>query len=616
MFNVLALTALTALISGLIVGGVAQAQPKQICARFSNAVKVGSPEARFKSFLDVQWKYAMEIYPEWASSLGHLQGADRWTDQSLAAVNERAEISKCQLASLKSISRNGLKGETRVSYDLALRDLRISVEGQRFDSEVLAANHLEGPHIEIPDQLEAMPRGTVNDYENILGRLDKIDRVLAQTTERMREGLKRKVTPVKIFMERVPGQIDVLLTGTVEESPLYKPFAELSSNRITDDEKGKIRTRAKAILETKVFPALRGFRAFLVKDYIPNCRTEIAWTSVPQGRDWYAHLAQYHTTTPMTPDELHELGLREVARIRAEMEKIREQVGFKGDLRAFNKFLLEDDRFYYSTSEELLAGYREIGKLMDAELPKLFKRLPRLPYGVREMAAYKAPASPTAYYISGSLEAGRAGFFEANTFNLKARPKWGMEALTFHEAVPGHHLQIALAQEIEGLPEFRRHGGHTAFIEGWGLYAESLGRDVGLFKDPYSRYGQLTYEIWRAIRLVLDTGLHSKGWTRDQAIDYFLSLTPKSRLEVEVEVDRYITWPGQALAYKVGELKFQELRKRAERELGDKFDIRAYHDEVLGHGSLPLDVLELRFNEWLSREKTQRAAASKRERSR
>jgi uncharacterized protein (DUF885 family) len=324
---------------------------------------------------------------------------------------------------------------------------------------------------------------------------------------------------------------------------------------------------------------------------------------LPNGAAWYAFRVKEETTTNLTPDQLHELGLKEVARISGEMSKLREELKFKGDSKAFNKFLLTDKRFFYTDSTQLLMGFRDIAKRIDPELPHLFKTLPRLTYGVREMPPYKSAAAPAAYYEGGSLEAGRPGYFEANTSDLPGRPKWGMEALTLHETVPGHHLQISIAQELKGLPEFRKQGSYTAYVEGWGLYAEGLGNELGLYKDAYSKYGQLSYEMWRAIRLVVDTGMHAKGWTRQQALDYFADTMPKSATETANEVDRYITWPGQALAYKVGQLKFKELRERAQIALGDKFDVREFHDELLRHGSLPMDVLESAVNEWIDTQK-------------
>jgi uncharacterized protein (DUF885 family) len=320
---------------------------------------------------------------------------------------------------------------------------------------------------------------------------------------------------------------------------------------------------------------------------------------------WYNYNASRETTTNLSADEIHKLGLSEVARIREQMEKLIRSTGFRGSFKDFSYFLRTDSRFYFSKKEDLLKEYRDIAKRIDPELVKLFGVLPRLPYGVKPVPDYDEKSQTTAYYNGGSLESGRAGYFFANTYNLKTRPKWEMEALTAHEAMPGHHLQISLAQEKADLPEFRKNGGYTAYVEGWGLYSESLGEELGLYKDTYSKFGQLTYEIWRAIRLVVDTGIHSKGWTREQAIKYFMENSSKSEHDVTVEVDRYIVWPGQALAYKIGELKIKELRKMAQEQLGEKFDIRAFHDELLGGGSLPLNVLEENMKKWLARVKKQ-----------
>ena len=305
----------------------------------------------------------------------------------------------------------------------------------------------------------------------------------------------------------------------------------------------------------------------------------------------------------MKAEEIHQLGLSEVERIEKEMNKIKDEVKFKGNLAEFNKYLLTDPKFHFDNAKDLMTAYREISKRADAEMPKLFGRLPRLPYGVREIPEYKAKSSAAGYYYSGSLEAGRAGYFEANTSDLPSRPKWGMEALVLHEAVPGHHLQIALAQEQGELPEFRKNDGYTAYSEGWGLYAESLGNMMQMYQDPYSRYGKFSYELWRAVRLVVDTGVHAKGWSREKALEYFQGRLPKLKLETEVEVDRYIAWPGQALAYKMGQLKFLELRTKAENELKDRFNIRKFHDQVLGYGAIPLNILDQQMNQWLEKEK-------------
>ena len=313
-------------------------------------------------------------------------------------------------------------------------------------------------------------------------------------------------------------------------------------------------------------------------------------------------MIRHYTTTSLTPDKIHEIGLIEGKRIREEMEAIKEEVGFNEGLIDFFEFLRTDSRFYYETADELLAGYRDICKRADPELIKLFRKLPRQPYGVVPIPAYIEKSVTTAYYQPGSNEAGRAGFFFANTYDLTSRPKWEMEALALHEAVPGHHLQLAIADEIEGLPEFRKYGRYTGYVEGWGLYSESLGEEMGFYTDPYSKFGQLTYEMWRAIRLVVDTGLHAKGWSRNQAIDFFKANAGKAEHDIVVEVDRYIVWPGQALAYKLGELKIKQLRTRASSKLKDEFDIRLFHDEILWNGALPLSILEKRIENWINKQ--------------
>jgi uncharacterized protein (DUF885 family) len=366
-----------------------------------------------------------------------------------------------------------------------------------------------------------------------------------------------------------------------------------------------LQERGLKTLRERVLPALRKFHAFVKDTYVPGARRTLGMSELPDGEAWYAYSVAGSTTTSLTPREIHEIGLREVARIGDEMEALKKKAGFEGCLAEFGKFLREDPRFFYTSPEDLLAGYRDICKRADAELPRLFGKLPRMPYGVKAVPEYAALSKPTAYYEGGSIEAGRPGYFVANTSKLDARPKWEMEALALHEAVPGHHLQIALAQERGEKHELLRERFYTAYTEGWGLYAESLGTEMGLYKDPYSDFGRLTYEMWRAVRLVVDTGLHALGWTREQAIDYFRTHTAKTDHDIAVEVDRYLVWPGQALAYKIGQLKILELRRRAEKELGRNFDIRKFHDMILAEGALPLDVLEERVDEWIAGQKAE-----------
>lgn len=574
------------------------ANPPPVCKALEKTVIQGTASQKLNKYLEAQWKSNMLEFPEFATYMGYPGQNDRWTDQSLEAIARRNKELDCKLAVFKKIPRKALKGHERVTFDLYLQGLELGLEGRKFPEEYLVLDHLGGLQTSVADMMDAMPTASKKDYENMIARLEKIPEVEAQIETLLKEGLRRKVTPVKMFLSRVPTQFDRVLTEKTEESPLYNSFRDIKAD-IPVEEKLALQKKALEVIQNKTYPALKKLKEFVVTQYIPGARENIAMSDMPDGKAWYDFLVKVHTTTQKNSEELHELGLQEVARLTKEMDAVKDQVKFKGDLQAFNKFLLNDARFFYADKGELLKGYRDIAKRADAELPKLFKTLPRLTYGVKEMPEYKAKEAPTAYYDGGSLKAGRSGYFMANTYDLRARPKWGMEALTLHEAVPGHHLQIALAQEMPEMPEFRKNAGYTAFSEGWALYAESLGAEMGFYKDPYSSYGQLTYEIWRAVRLVIDTGIHSKGWSRQQAIEYFTSTMPKSQLEAEVEVDRYITWPGQALAYKVGQLKFLELRNKARAVLGEKFDVREFHDQVLRNGALPMDVLEKSVNEWI-----------------
>jgi uncharacterized protein (DUF885 family) len=407
------------------------------------------------------------------------------------------------------------------------------------------------------------------------------------------------VTPPRITLRDVPEQVLNVITDDPMNSPLLHRFTEFPTT-IPPAEQEVLRNRAIELYRTQVVPAFRQLHEFLVKKYLPATRESIAVSAMPDGQSWYAYRVRRSTTTDMTPAEIHQLGLQEVKRIRAEMENVMRSTGFTGTFAEFTKFLQTDPQFFFTNPEDLIAAYRNIAKRADPELIKLFGRLPRTPYGVIPVPAYAEKSQTTAYYNSGSEQAGRPGYFYANTYDLASRPKWEMEALTLHEAVPGHHLQISLAQEMEDVPEFRKDAGYTAFVEGWGLYAESLGEEMGFYTDPYSKFGQLTYEMWRAIRLVVDTGIHSMGWTREQAIAFFKENSSKTDHDITVEVDRYIVWPGQALAYKIGELKIRELRTYATEALGDKFNIREFHDEVLRHGALPLDVLEADIRNWVA----------------
>ncbi len=563
----------------------------------------GSESERLQKLFDLAWDYVMHASPEFATVVGYPGLNDRWSDASFEAIAFGRATSHKIREALLSIDRVQLKPSEQVNYDLARRRMEREIEGERFHGEYLAVTQVSGVQQGIPQLLSYMPGRTVKDYEDIIARLRGVPQVIDQTIALLGKGLQEGITPPRVTLRDVPAQAGSLLVDDPLTSPMLKAFQKFPST-IPAAEQERLKSAAAQAFREQAAPAFQKLQSYLANTYVPAARESIGMSELPDGKAWYAYNVRQQTTTDLTPEQIHQIGLAEVKRIHQQMEELMAKTGFKGSLQDFFTFLRTDPRFFYDKPEDLLAGYRDIAKRIDPELVKLFGKLPRLPYGVIPVPSYAEKSQTTAYYENGSLAAGRPGYFNANTYDLKSRPKWEMEALTAHEAVPGHHLQISLAQELEDVPQWRRYDDYTAFVEGWGLYAESLGDEIGLYKDPYSKFGQLTYEMWRAVRLVVDTGLHAKGWTRQQAIDYFKANAGKAEHDIEVEVDRYIVWPGQALAYKIGELKLKELRAEAEKELGAKFDVRAFHDEVLGNGALPLDVLEKNVKAWVAAEKS------------
>ncbi|HEX9941967.1 MAG TPA: DUF885 domain-containing protein [Thermoanaerobaculia bacterium] len=562
----------------------------------------GSESERLQKLFDLFWDFNMHASPEFATYVGYPGQNDRWSDSSFEAIEFGRQMTRKLQAALESIDRSQLKPAEQVYYDLGHRRIEQSLEGEKFHGEYLVVNQLGGVHQGIPQLLSFTPARTVKDYEDLIARLRGVPRVIEQTIALLQKGLEEGITPPRVTLRDVPGQVENLLVDEAMKSPLLRAFQKFPST-IPAAEQERLKRAAVQAFDEQASPAFRKLQGFLANTYVPAARDSIAMSDLPNGKAWYAFAARSYTTTSLTPEQIHQIGLAEVKRIRGQMEELKAATGFKGSLQEFFTFLRTDARFFYDKPEDLLAGYRDIAKRIDPELVRLFGRLPRLPYGVTPIPSFMEKSQTTAYYEPGSLAAGRPGNFYANTYDLKSRPQWEMEALTLHEAVPGHHLQISLAQELEGVPQWRKYDDYTAFTEGWGLYAESLGEEIGLYKDPYTRFGQLTYEMWRAVRLVVDTGLHTMGWTRQQAIDYFKANAGKAEHDIEVEVDRYIVNPGQALAYKIGELKIKELRAHAEKELGPKFDVRAFHDHVLGNGALPLDLLEKNVRAWVAQEK-------------
>ena len=566
---------------------------------------------RLRRLFDLHWAYLLQEFPELATEVGAAGQNDRWTDVSAAAVARRKAELDLPLKALATIDRAKLGPEDALDYDLFKRRAEARLEGRRFPWELMPLNQLGGIQQSIPQMLgDQMPTRTAADYDAIVSRLRGITVLVDQTIAAMKEGLRRGVTPPKITLRNVVAQTDAILVEDPEKNPLLAAFQKIPDT-VPADRREALKAQAAKLLKEQALPAFRRLRDFLASEYVPQCRESIAAGALPDGQAWYAYRVAQSTTTRLTPKQIHEIGLDEVKQIRAEMERVMRASGFTGDLAAFFELLRTDPRFFFSRPEDLLAGYREIAKRADPELIKLFGRLPRLPYGVVPMPAHTAASQPAGAYDAGSASAGRPGHFRANLSAVETRPKWEMEALVLHEAVPGHHLQIALAQEQPDRPSFRKYGGYDAFGEGWALYAETLGYDMGFYTEPYSRFGALNYQMWRAVRLVVDTGIHAFGWSRQQAIDYFKANSAKSEREIVVEVDRYIVAPGQALAYKIGQRKFLELRERATRELGARFDLRAFHDAVLAEGSLPLDVLEARIDGWIAQRKASAASGER-----
>jgi uncharacterized protein (DUF885 family) len=577
-------------------GGAAPAAPG---AQAPAGQAPSASSAQLKRLLEEDWEWRMKEFPTFATYLGDLRYNDQVTDLSPESIERRRAYARELLKRTEAIDPAGLTEEERLNRDLFLYEARLAVEGERFPEELMAISAMGGIHTGAAELAQAVPKATVKHYEDFLARLRATPRLVDQTLALLERGLEKGVTPPQATLVKLPDMVALQLVEDPRKSPVFTNAFEGAGRNIPPAELERLKGEMAKVLGEQVVPAYRKLHGFLKDRYVPGARKTFGLSQLPDGKAWYDYQVKVFTTLDRSAEEVHQLGLSEVARIRAEMEKVKAQAGFKGDLQAFFRFLRTDPRFFHKDKEALLREYRDIAKRIDGELPRLFGKLPRLPYGVKPVPAFSERTQTTAYYNGGSEKAGRAGFFYANTYDLKSRPRWEMEALTVHEAMPGHHLQIALAQELEGLPPFRQQGGQTAFIEGWGLYSESLGAELGLYTDPYSRFGQLTYEMWRAVRLVVDTGMHAKGWTREQAITYFEQNASKARHDIEVEIDRYLGWPGQALAYKTGELKLKELRARAEQRLGERFDVRAFHDVVLGAGALPLPVLEGRVQAWL-----------------
>ncbi len=561
-----------------------------------------SEAERLAALFDAYFEDYLLLNPVLATSIGDPRYNDRFEVSITPEWRARAEkLERDYLGKLETIDPGQLTGQDLLSYEIFKSARENEVVGFRFPSHLIPLNQFYSvPNFfaQLGSGQGIQPFKTVKDYDDFLKRMDGFQAWTDQAIANMREGMAKGYTQPKILMERTLPQLDAQIVAKPEESLFWGPIRNMPADFPAADRE-RLSAAYAAAISTKILPSYRRLRDFVRDEYLPKCRTSVGLDALPDGVAWYEYNVREITTTDYTPAQIHEIGLAEVARIHGEMRGVMKKVGFEGDLNAFLDYLQEDPKFFWDTREELIQGYVDIKKRVDPRLPDLFEILPKADYEVRAVEPFREKSAAGGQYQAASLDGSRPGIFYANAYDLKARPKWAMEALSLHEGNPGHHFQITIQREQKDLPKFRRFGGYTAYSEGWGLYAESLGSELGMYTDPYQYFGMLEAELWRAIRLVVDTGLHSKGWSREQVLDYMTANSSAAEARRVSEAERYIAIPGQALAYKIGQIKIRELRTRAEKELGPKFDVRAFHTAVLVDGALPLHVLEAKIDRWI-----------------
>tara|TARA_B110000305_G_scaffold136692_1_gene152562 strand:- start:2120 stop:3865 length:1746 start_codon:yes stop_codon:yes gene_type:complete len=555
-----------------------------------------SPESKFEDLMESEWAKIISDNPVYASSMGDLRFNRDWSDNSVSGIIQDHNHDQSVLEQLNTIDLNDLDELNLINYKLFKKQYENSVESFDYQTYLMPFSHRGGIQLE-HETVNILPLRNAEHYDDWIARLSKLEVLVDAEIEKARMGIETGTVPPRFLMEKVFQQIKLQAYVSPEASPFYRAFESMDRS-IDEGDVLAIQAKAKEVIRNQVIPAYLKLHQFFEDDYLAACRTSIGIKDINNGKQYYEFLARKFTTTSLKPQEIHNIGLSEVARIKAEMEEVIQEVNWQGTFKGFLDDLRSNPKFYYETSEALFEAYLATSKRIDPELVSLFKVLPSMPYGLKPIPIESAPDTTTAYYQRPAADGSRAGYYYVNLYRPEVRPKYEIEVLSVHEAVPGHHLQIALAMELD-LPNFRKYGGVTAFVEGWGLYSESLGYDLGLYQDPYSRFGQLTYDMWRAIRLVVDTGMHYFDWSRQDAINYFLDNSAKTKQDVMNEVDRYINWPGQALAYKIGQLKIQELKDRAKIELAENFDIKDFHHEVLKRGALPLDILEQYIDQWI-----------------
>jgi uncharacterized protein (DUF885 family) len=570
---------------------------------------VGQPpdlEARRKQLNDLlaeQWEYTLRTSPIFASMLGDKRWNDQLDDASQEFIDKDLAETKKFLARFEAVDTTGFPQQEALNKTLMVRDLKMNIEGAKFKPWEMPVSQFSGVHIDLPELVTVLSFNNVKDYEDYIARLKAMPRLFDQTEVQMRKGMADGLMKPRFLLEQVTKQANEVAVEEPEKTPFAKPFNKFPAS-ISDAEQKRLRDVGLAAIRTAVLPAYVKFTAFMRDEYAPKGMTEPGMWALPDGAARYNYAIRKMTTTTMSAGQIHELGLRQVTETEAQMLDVAQQLGFK-DLASLNESIKKDRRFYATSGQQVLDLYTNYARGMEPELPKLFGRLPKAKLEAIPMEESRAKNSVPADYSEGAPDGSRPGHINVNEWDPEHRLTLNIEAIAYHEGIPGHHLQLSLGQELQDLPNFRRNAGYTAFVEGWALYSERLGKEVGKYQDPYSNYGRLENEMWRAIRLVVDTGVHEKHWTRDQVVAYFHKYTAMDEPNIQSEVDRYIAWPGQALAYKLGQLEILKLREQAKQKLGEQFDIRAFHDEILVNGALPLDVLDQVFTDWLATQKKQ-----------
>src|SRR5213594_729513 len=543
------------------------------------------------------WNFVLKEDPRYATYLGDHRYDGELEDASEEAFRRRASQYEEYLDRLRACSRP-VAGTGRLNYELFELELKDAIEELSFRPWLTPITQQQGAHIAVPELVTYHPFRSVQDFGNYLSRLREFPRLIDQIIANMRLGVREKQVLPRIIVEKIVPQLRAQMVPEPEKSVFYEPINS-TSKEVSAEDARHLREKGTDVIQGSIVPSYEKLARFVEEEYLPASRSEVGIWAVPQGRERYAFHVRHFTTTKLSPDEIHKVGLGELTKIRAEMVEVMGRLGFKGTVQQFLERLRTDREMYYPDGEALLAGFKSILEKMDGAIPRLFGRLPKAKYGFREIEKFRAEAAPEAYYYPPPDDGSRPGYFYVNTFRPETRPKYTMESLAYHEAVPGHHLQLAIQQELTGLPMFRRHGGYTAFVEGWAHYAEALPKEIGFYSDLYSEFGRLSGSAWRAARLVVDTGIHQMRWTREEAIRFMKENTGASEHNIVSEVDRYVAWPGQALAYKIGQLKILENRGRAEQVLGGRFDVRMFHDKLLAEGAVPLDIVEDEMGRWV-----------------